>query len=132
MKYILPILLVVFCYSCKKENIQTTETATLQFSNDTIIFDTIFTFFRRLKNRENVFDAHRSHLYQRLVIIGYNHRFVSLCYIGLAFFGMLLAYLFSTGGEIAEWLVVFGLIVGAGSLWLFVFWQEYKRASQPT
>jgi len=91
------------------------------------LFDTIFTFFRRLKNKENVFSAHRSHLYQRLVIIGYNHRFVSLCYIGLAFFGMLLAYLFSTGGEIAEWLVVFGLIVGAGGLWLFVFWNEPSK-----
>ena len=42
MKYILPILLILLTYSCKKENIQTEETATLQFSNDTIIFDTIF------------------------------------------------------------------------------------------
>ena len=42
MKYILPILLLLLTYSCKKENIQTEETSTLQFSNDTIIFDTIF------------------------------------------------------------------------------------------
>ena len=42
MKYILPILLLILTYSCKKENLQTEETATLQFSNDTIIFDTIF------------------------------------------------------------------------------------------
>ena len=42
MKYILPILLLLITYSCKKENIQTEETSTLQFSNDTIIFDTIF------------------------------------------------------------------------------------------
>jgi hypothetical protein len=42
MKYILPILLLLITYSCKKENIQTKETSTLQFSNDTIIFDTIF------------------------------------------------------------------------------------------
>ena len=43
MKYILPILLIILSYSCKKENIQTEGTATLQFSNDTIIFDTVFT-----------------------------------------------------------------------------------------
>ena len=41
-KYILPILLVVFTYSCKKENLPSDRSATLQFSNDTIIFDTIF------------------------------------------------------------------------------------------
>ena len=28
--------------------------------------------------RENVFAAHRSHLYQRLVIAGYRHRTVTL------------------------------------------------------
>jgi len=41
-KYILPILLIIFTYSCKKEQIPTDGSATLQFSNDTIIFDTIF------------------------------------------------------------------------------------------
>ena len=41
-KYILPILLVIFTYSCKKENLPSDGSATLQFSNDTIIFDTIF------------------------------------------------------------------------------------------
>ena len=92
------------------------------------VFDTIFTFFRRLKNRESVFSAHRSHLYQRLIIIGYKHHFVTFCYIGLALFGMLLSYLFATGEKIAEWLVVIGLIVGAGILWLFVFWQERKHS----
>ena len=41
-KYILPILLVIFTYSCKKENLPSNGSATLQFSNDTIIFDTTF------------------------------------------------------------------------------------------
>ena len=41
-KYILPIVLLIFTYSCKKEQIPTDGSATLQFSNDTIIFDTIF------------------------------------------------------------------------------------------
>ena len=41
-KYILPILLIIFTYSCKKEQIPTDGSATLQFANDTIIFDTIF------------------------------------------------------------------------------------------
>lgn len=55
------------------------------------VFDAAFTFIRRLRNGENVFAAHRSHLYQRLVIAGFSHRFVSLLYIALAAIGTLLA-----------------------------------------
>ncbi len=48
------------------------------------IFDTAFTFGRRLIKRENVFAAHRSHLYQRLVISGLTHRTGALLYVALA------------------------------------------------
>ena len=48
------------------------------------IFDTAFTLCRRLSRRENVFQAHRSHLYQRLVIAGWSHRAVSSLYGGLS------------------------------------------------
>lgn len=44
------------------------------------IIDTIFTLCRRLWKRENIFRAHRSHLYQRLVIAGWSHRAVSTLY----------------------------------------------------
>lgn len=43
-KYTFPLLLLILIYSCKKDNIQAGgETATLEFSQDTIIFDTVFT-----------------------------------------------------------------------------------------
>ncbi|MFN5755192.1 MAG: MraY family glycosyltransferase [Planctomycetia bacterium] len=48
------------------------------------IFDTGFTILRRLRNRENIFQAHRSHLYQRLAIAGWSHRAVSALYGALA------------------------------------------------
>lgn len=48
------------------------------------IFDTAFTLARRLSKRENIFEAHRSHLYQRLVIAGWSHRAVSSLYGGLS------------------------------------------------
>lgn len=48
------------------------------------VFDTVFTFVRRLKNREKVWKAHRSHLYQRMVINGGSHAAVSLLYGALA------------------------------------------------
>lgn len=48
------------------------------------VFDTVFTFFRRLTNREKVWKAHRSHLYQRMVINGASHASVTLLYGALA------------------------------------------------
>ncbi|MFA4915885.1 MAG: MraY family glycosyltransferase [Syntrophales bacterium] len=42
------------------------------------IYDTFFTFVRRLLRRERVMDAHRTHLYQIFQRIGYSHRTVSL------------------------------------------------------
>jgi len=44
------------------------------------VFDTLYTFFRRLLRGEKFWQAHRSHLYQRLVIAGYSHRFVTILY----------------------------------------------------
>ena len=48
------------------------------------VFDTAFTFLRRLRRGERVFEAHRSHLYQRLVIAGWSHAAVSALYAFLA------------------------------------------------
>ncbi len=48
------------------------------------IFDTALTVVRRLRKRENIFQAHRSHIYQRLVIAGWSHRAVSSLYGGLS------------------------------------------------
>jgi UDP-N-acetylmuramyl pentapeptide phosphotransferase/UDP-N-acetylglucosamine-1-phosphate transferase len=48
------------------------------------IFDTAYTIVRRLRRRENIFQAHRSHLYQRLVIAGWSHLAVSLLYGALS------------------------------------------------
>jgi UDP-N-acetylmuramyl pentapeptide phosphotransferase/UDP-N-acetylglucosamine-1-phosphate transferase len=55
------------------------------------IFDTSLTLLRRLRAGENIFQAHRSHLYQRLVIAGWSHRAVASLYGGLAAFGSTLA-----------------------------------------
>lgn len=44
------------------------------------VFDTLFTFFRRLLRGEKFWQAHRSHLYQRLNIAGYSHQFVTILY----------------------------------------------------
>lgn len=48
------------------------------------LYDTIFTFCRRLLAGENVVRAHRTHLYQLLNRSGHSHRRVSLIYAGMA------------------------------------------------
>jgi UDP-N-acetylmuramyl pentapeptide phosphotransferase/UDP-N-acetylglucosamine-1-phosphate transferase len=55
------------------------------------LFDTTFTFMRRLIKRENVLQAHRSHLYQRLVQSGATHASVVLLYTAGAAIGSALA-----------------------------------------
>ena len=52
--------------------------------------DGIFTFLRRLKNRENLLQAHRSHLYQRLVIAGHSQMRVTVTYGCFAVLGAML------------------------------------------
>ncbi len=47
------------------------------------IYDTFFTFMRRLLSGEYVFEAHRSHLYQLLHQLGHSHAQVSLFYWGI-------------------------------------------------
>ena len=60
------------------------------------VFDTLFTFARRLRKGENVFAAHRSHLYQRMTTAHSGHARVALLYSGLALIGGLLAQVWST------------------------------------
>jgi Fuc2NAc and GlcNAc transferase len=45
--------------------------------------DAIYTLIRRLMRRENIFKAHRSHLYQRLQQSGWTHGQVASTYIGV-------------------------------------------------
>ena len=60
------------------------------------IFDTVFTFLRRLLRGENVFQAHRTHLYQLLNRLGYSHGKVALLYSAMAF----------SQGLAAVWMVI--------------------------
>ena len=95
------------------------------------VFDATFTFLRRLKDGENVFAAHRSHLYQRLVIVGYSHRFVTLLYMGLASWGAILGVLWSqriTGSAIV---IVVTIPLLCLALWLFVNHRERVHNNYP-
>lgn len=75
----------------------------------TFIMDAGVTFIRRAVRRENVFAAHRTHLYQRLVIGGYSHAQVSVLYIVLTLVALRLASAWSSGSQLASALILFGL-----------------------
>lgn len=46
-----------------------------------LMLDAIFCIFRRLLNKEKIFNAHRLHLYQRLCQAGWSHSLVTLNYL---------------------------------------------------
>lgn len=92
------------------------------------LFDTLFTLVRRWQRGENLLQAHRSHLYQRLVISGHSHRTVTLLYAGLAVMGALagIGWFYDLPGSAN--VIVVGLPILAGGLWLLVCYYEARPA----
>jgi UDP-N-acetylmuramyl pentapeptide phosphotransferase/UDP-N-acetylglucosamine-1-phosphate transferase len=56
-----------------------------------LLGDAVFTLFRRLLKRENIFEAHKSHIYQRLHQAGWSHGRVSIAYVAVTLLIALLA-----------------------------------------
>jgi len=92
------------------------------------LFDATFSLLRRFFYRQNVFSAHRTHLYQRLVILGYSHRVVTLLYglMACVCVGLTVAWV-SSGGDDLVYLCLFPFM-GIG-LWLFVVRLEREKKS---
>lgn len=86
-----------------------------------IVGDAIYTLVRRLLRQENIFKAHRSHLYQRLQQAGWSHAQVATTYIAIAA-GVALAI--STLGAVGSWLSLVGVVgaIGLGEVYL-----QWKR-----
>jgi len=93
------------------------------------LFDTTFTLVRRLLNKENIFVAHRSHIYQRLVIAGYSHRFVTLIYMGLALIGTVIALLWYKRAPFVNVAVIVLPILLFAGLWQFTVRAESRAHS---
>lgn len=96
------------------------------------VFDATFTLVRRLKNGENIFAAHRTHLYQRLVIAGYSHRFVTLLYIGLAAWGTIWGLIWAQGIAGSAVVIILTIPLLCLALWIFVNRCERARNRYPT
>jgi Fuc2NAc and GlcNAc transferase len=94
------------------------------------IFDAGFTILRRLKQGENIFAAHRSHLYQRLIIAGYPHALITSIYAILALIGWLVAVAWLNSpfdGALHVWILPLTLFV---LIWGFVNYIESVRKSE--
>lgn len=63
------------------------------------LIDTVFTFIRRLVSGENVLQAHRTHLYQRLIACGYSHHAVAIWWLALAAVSGAAGVLYLAGGS---------------------------------
>lgn len=93
------------------------------------VFDTSLTLIRRLTRGENLFVAHRSHIYQRLVIAGYSHRFVTLVYMALAAAGTIIALLWYIRAPFVNVAVIVLPIVLFAGLWRFTVRAESRAHS---
>jgi UDP-N-acetylmuramyl pentapeptide phosphotransferase/UDP-N-acetylglucosamine-1-phosphate transferase len=91
--------------------------------------DGVFTIFRRLIRGERIWEAHRTHLYQRLVISGLRHdQVVSKVMVGGAFLMALALWSWYEEQPLAQWSVL-GVAV-AGFLVLLGWTVQRERQAQ--
>lgn len=88
------------------------------------VFDTGFTLIRRASRGENILSAHRSHLYQRLVISGRSHSQVTLVYAGLALLGVMAAVSVQARLPAARIVSGIAILAAAGGLWWTLITRE--------
>ena len=88
------------------------------------IFDTMLTVVQRLVKHENILRPHRSHLYQRLVRLGFTHAQVSLLYIALTMLGVHFAWLWLNNDAVLVYVL---LPLCALGLWATVSYLERRR-----
>ena len=94
--------------------------------------DGTFTILRRLRKRENIFQAHRSHLYQRLVIAGRPHRQVTLVYAAFAAVGGGLGWCVATGRLVSAAGAIPTMFVLSLALWGWTIRTEAKARMPAT
>jgi len=91
------------------------------------MLDTVFTLLGRAINGERVWLAHRKHLYQRLVVAGFSHAFVSSLYGAFAVFSSIVGFMIIfVGGNAALYSLV--SVFATSILFVLVIW--FKTANK--
>jgi len=91
------------------------------------IMDAGITFIRRGLKGERVFSAHRTHVYQKLVISGFAHAPISLLYILLTFTGVALALAWTQHAPATPALIILGLPLLWVAIALFTARRSYAQ-----
>jgi UDP-N-acetylmuramyl pentapeptide phosphotransferase/UDP-N-acetylglucosamine-1-phosphate transferase len=90
------------------------------------IFDTILTFIRRSINKEKVWQAHRSHIYQRLVIAGHSHIKITNMFGILSIMNVIMIIISLKANQF--WMILLPLIViSSTGLLIFSVLQEKRK-----
>lgn len=92
------------------------------------LFDSSFTLVRRFKNGENVFEAHRSHLYQRLNIAGWSHSKISTLYMVFSLTTTLVALFYVHESDFVQ-LILLMLLIALSFFYVKTVQQAEKRSS---
>jgi UDP-N-acetylmuramyl pentapeptide phosphotransferase/UDP-N-acetylglucosamine-1-phosphate transferase len=83
------------------------------------LFDTSYTILYRAIRGEKFWQAHRSHLYERLLTSGWSHLQVTLFYVGLSLVSLVLAFSYLRAGPVGRTAIVcLQLLVCLGHLLL--------------
>ncbi|HEX3246936.1 MAG TPA: glycosyltransferase family 4 protein [Chloroflexota bacterium] len=97
------------------------------------LLDGTLTLARRVARRERWYEAHRSHYYQRLVILGYSHRSVSLLYYGLTILAVLGAVAYVIFPELSGLLLMVAGIAPFFTLLIAVpRWESRSAGPRPS
>jgi len=97
------------------------------------LFDTLFTMLRRVRRGENLLVAHRSHVYQRLVLAGWRHASVTVLYGFLSLITLCLgvAWLLMASVTAAFFLIAVSLLLPL-ALWLLPIRAERQMSRTPS
>jgi hypothetical protein len=69
-KYILPLILIIILFACKKDIMENNQSATLHFSNDTITFDTVFASIGSITKTLTVYNRNNFDLKSNIALLG--------------------------------------------------------------
>lgn len=118
-------------FLAKKENVAAVDSLVwlAAFLLWMFVFDSAVTVVRRMIRGERFWHAHRSHLYQRLVINGYSHQSVTILYLVLSAFVASATCYAAMGYGSIELTAIPAVVVATATLFI-VFIISRKRAGQ--
>jgi UDP-N-acetylmuramyl pentapeptide phosphotransferase/UDP-N-acetylglucosamine-1-phosphate transferase len=82
------------------------------------VFDSSWTLARRIWRGESFWEAHRSHLYQRLLLVGHSHRFVAVVYYCWVALSGMLGFIYQRA-EINQRILMISIAVASAAVVVF-------------